>query len=296
MTKHLNGELGIPGSVRISAGNGGLPMVMLTHASGSSAEVYLHGAHIASWKNRAGEELLFLSRESHWAEDKPIRGGIPVIFPQFGGRGPLPQHGFARTSAWQLLSTELLDSGVVSVELKMNETDVSLAIWPHRYVLRMNVLLDANVLAVGVRVTNTGDQPFDFQTALHTYFRVADIGRTAVVGLRGVTYTDSLLDDVSAVEDRDTVLFDQETDRVYIDAPDLLRVEDECGGRTIAVEKRNMPDVVVWNPWIAKSRRMPDFGDDEYLRMVCVETGAIETRPSLFPGESWDGETTFLSG
>jgi len=29
---------------------------------------------------------------------------------------------------------------------------------------------------------------------------------------------------------------------------------------------------VVWNPWVEKSARMPDFGADEWPRMCCVET------------------------
>jgi glucose-6-phosphate 1-epimerase len=29
---------------------------------------------------------------------------------------------------------------------------------------------------------------------------------------------------------------------------------------------------VVWNPWIAKAKAMADFGDDEWPRMLCIET------------------------
>ena len=32
---------------------------------------------------------------------QPIRGGVPVVFPQFGRPDPsLPMHGFARSSRW----------------------------------------------------------------------------------------------------------------------------------------------------------------------------------------------------
>lgn len=293
MIDTLNNQFGIPNAVTVTQGNGGLPKAVLTHASGSSCEIYLHGAHLTSWKNNRGEELFFLSQESWWVNDKPIRGGIPVVFPQFGGGGPLPPHGLARTSEWQLVCSGLLDDGIVNVDLQMRESHETLALWPHRFALGLRILLDENALTVGARITNTGEQPFDFQMAFHTYFRVGDISRTAVGGLKGVTFIDSLRENVRETEDRDVIRFDQETDRVYIDAPDSLRVEDGGNGRTIAIDKVDMPDAVVWNPWIAKSQRMPDFGDDEYLRMVCVETGTIETKPSLSAGEKWEGETKF---
>jgi len=293
MIDRLNNEFHIRDSVRITAGNGGLPKVVLSHASGSSAEVYLHGAHVTSWKTLRGEELFFLSRESQWAADKPIRGGIPVIFPQFGGRGPLPQHGFVRTSGWQLVRTELLDNGIVTAELQITDSAASLAIWPHRFDLGLRVLLDEDALTVTLQVINTGDVLFDFQAAFHTYLAVVDIGQVAVHGLNGVTLIDALNDRAREVETRDTVRFAGETDRIYVDAPDTLHLHDGGNRRTVTIEKMNLPDVVVWNPWIAKSQRMPDFGDDEYTRMVCIETGAIETPPILSPGDKWEGETVF---
>ncbi len=293
MIDTLNHQFGIPGAVTVSEGNGGLPKVVLTHASGSSCEVYLHGVHISSWKTPSGDELFFLSRESWWQNDKPIRGGIPVVFPQFGGRGPLPAHGFARTSEWQLLCSGVLDNGIVNCDLQITETAETLAIWPHRFALGLRVMLDAHALTVGAQVINTGEQPFDFQIALHTYFQVADITKTAVAGLQRTTYIDTLQENARIVESRPEIRFAAETDSVYPNAPDALRIEDGGNGRTVAIDKVDMPDVVVWNPWIAKSQRMPDFGDDEYLRMVCVETGAIETKPVLAPGEKWEGDTTF---
>jgi len=42
---------------------------------------------------------------------------------------------------------------------------------------------------------------------------------------------------------------------------------------------------VVWNPWIAKARRMTDFGDEEYYGMVCVETtNAADDVITVLPG------------
>jgi glucose-6-phosphate 1-epimerase len=292
MIDTLRTEFEIPESVAVVPGNNGLPKVVLTHSSGSKAEVHLHGGHVISWTSAGGEELLFLSRESHFAPDKPIRGGIPVCFPQFGA-GALPQHGFARTSEWQMVRTELLDNGLVSAELQLTESAESLAIWPRQFGLALHVLLDKDTLSVGLQVINTGNEPFEFQTALHTYFRIADIHRAAVYGLERVSYIDALREYSRHVETRPTVRFEGETDRIYVNTSDILRLEEERHARIISIEKRRMPDVVIWNPWIDKSRRMPDFGDDEYLTMVCIETGRIEVPAELSPGARWEADTTF---
>ncbi|MBI5395393.1 MAG: D-hexose-6-phosphate mutarotase [Verrucomicrobia bacterium] len=286
----------IPGAVAIAPGNGGLPKVTLTHRAGAGAEVYLHGAHVTSWKSAKGEELLFLSRESHWTADKPIRGGIPVCWPQFGGQGPLPQHGFARTNPWTLARAKKLDNGDVAVALRLNETDATLKLWPHRFAFELCVTLAESSLTLATSVRNAGEQPFDFQIALHTYFAVADIHRAAVCGLRGTAFVDSLRNNAREVEQRSEIRFDQETDRVYINAPDDLSIRDEATGRVFGIRKTGMADAVVWNPWVAKSQRMSDFGDDEYLRMLCVETGNMATHVALAPNQQWQGATVLSVG
>lgn len=291
MIDTLQTKFGIPGSVAVLSGKNNMPRVTLAHRSGASAEIYLHGAHVTSWKNAKGEDLFFLSDKSNWASDKPIRGGIPVCFPQFSSHGPLPLHGFARISEWTLTQTERLGSGDVVASFQLGDSDATQALWPHRFTLELRATLAEAALTLAVQVKNNGDKPFDFQLALHTYFAVGEIQRTAISGLKGVTLSDSLRNNVQEVEARQEIRFDQETDRIYLNTPDCVRLRDEARNRTIAIQKSGMADAVVWNPWIAKSQRMPDFGDDEYLRMVCVETGNMATRVHLAPQGQWHGST-----
>jgi glucose-6-phosphate 1-epimerase len=42
--------------------------------------VHLYGATVTSWKT-GGQEQLFVSEKAHLDGSKPIRGGIPVVFP-----------------------------------------------------------------------------------------------------------------------------------------------------------------------------------------------------------------------
>lgn len=49
--------------------------------SGESVTVSLHGATVTSWKTANGTEQLWLSEAAALDGSKPIRGGIPVVFP-----------------------------------------------------------------------------------------------------------------------------------------------------------------------------------------------------------------------
>lgn len=52
-----------------------------------------------SWIHR-GKGRLFTSPRAVFRSGQAIRGGIPVIFPQFGACGPGLRHGFARLLEW----------------------------------------------------------------------------------------------------------------------------------------------------------------------------------------------------
>ncbi len=292
MLEELTLQFGIPGAVGFVPGVNGLPKAMLSHQSGATAEIYLHGAHVTSWRAVGGDDLLFMSAASAFEAGKPIRGGIPVIFPQFGG-GPLPAHGFARLTEWEPTLSAVEENGDVECVLHLEDTPATRQLWPHPFRLELAVTLAARALAVRMTVENSGAAPFSFTAALHTYFSVADVRRVAVRGLRGVTYLDTLRDDARAVETPEAITFSAETDRIYVAAPDVVQVEDASRRRTITIHKHNMPDVVVWNPWTAKAQRMPDFGDTEYPRMVCVETGHVAEPHAVPAGGVWQGSTRF---
>ena len=288
--EQLQQQFGIPNRVRFTEGQGRLVKAVLEHASGACAEVYLHGAHITSWQTARGCEVLFVSRASHFQDGVPIRGGIPVIFPQFGD-GALPKHGLVRTRAWAVARTALGADGAVSITFRLEDDAQTRAFWPHPFCLQLTVSLGL-ALALEFTVKNPGSAPFPFQTALHTYFQVADITQTSLCGLQGTAFED-FLHPGPAVETREAITFDRETDRIYVNAPDHIVLDDRGNTRKISISKTGMSDIVVWNPWIEKSRRLEDFGDDEYRRMVCVETGHMRAPAVLAPGAQWSGRTTF---
>ena len=269
----------------IVAGAGGLPMVALEAPDGARADVYLHGAHVTSWRPAAGDERLFLSGASEFRPGAAIRGGVPVIFPQFAGRGPLPKHGFARTAEWTPVGAARTADDA-SVTLRLADSEATRALWPHAFVAELTVTVGGPTLRVALAVANAGDAPLDFTAALHSYLRVADARRTTVRGLAGVRHEDSV-DGGTRVDDAVALRVGGEVDRVYLDVPGDVVVEEE--GRATLVAASGFPDVVVWNPGPVRGAALADMDADGWLRMLCIEAAAVGRAVRLAPGARWEG-------
>ena len=138
--------------------------------------------------------------------------------------------------------------------------------WPHDFVVVYEVMLGAgNHLKTSMKVANTGVEPMTFTTALHTYFRCTDATAAKVTGLKGASYLDSLNERVRREEANEFVSFNEEVDRIYLSTTDTLAVDDVAGSRSVRITKKNLPDAVVWNPWIEKSKATGDLGDEVRL-------------------------------
>jgi glucose-6-phosphate 1-epimerase len=261
-----------------------MEVIRLVHPSGAKAEVYRYGAHVTSWVPAGGTEALFLSRASRFGPGTAIRGGVPVIFPQFAEQGPLPKHGLARKEVWD--AADVSDARAV---FRLRSSLFTRAIWPHVFAAELAVELEERGLSLRLSIRNPGDEPFSFTGALHTYVRVADVARASVSGLQGVTYRDKLQGDATFVQDEEPLCIPPEIDRVYVDAPSPLRVRDEAGGRTIVVRAEGFPDAVVWNPGAKKAASFPDMEAGEEREMLCVEAAAAADPVVLAPGGTWTG-------
>jgi len=286
----LNAAHGVQGHVRFEAGEGGLAKAVISNpAAHSTLEVYLYAAHITSWTTKQGEQL-FLSKKSAFGQGKAIRGGVPIIFPQFGP-GKIQNHGFARNTAWEVAGTHVTktDPVTVSIDLRLKEGKYTLDIWPHAFEATLSIHLSTK-LALEFKVKNSGSDAFDFQTALHTYFTVSDIKNASVVGLKDVTYINKVKGGATETETRTAVVVGGEVDSVYLNVKQdpLLLVDKEKESRKL--HREGFSEVVVWNPWVEKARGMADLGEEAYSHFICVEVGQIGTPAKLAPGEQWVGK------
>ncbi|KAH9617474.1 hypothetical protein KSS87_003836 [Heliosperma pusillum] len=270
----------------------GLDKVILREVRGSSAELYLYGGQVTSWKNDYGEELLYVSNKAQFKPPKAIRGGIPICFPQFSNHGSLEAHGFARNRVWSIDSdpppSQSNNKAYVDLILKPSEEDLKL--WPHSFEFRLRVTLGpGGDLMLTSRVRNTDTKPFTFTFAYHTYLSVSDISEVRVEGLETLDYLDNMQKRERFTEQGDAITFEGEIDKIYLSTPTKIAILDHERKRTFVIRKDGLPDAVVWNPWDKKAKAMADFGDEEYRHMLCVEAAAIEKPITLKPGEEWRG-------
>lgn len=267
--------------------------ILLEHPSGSTVRIAHHGAHVVSWTDTTGRERLYLSRDTHTGPSASIRGGIPVIFPQFG-KGPLPKHGFVRTRDWSVIAHR--PTGVM---LRITDDEVSRALWPHRWSLELHVEL-GEALTVRMLARNTGDSPFEFTAALHNYFLVDDVATAAVRGLAGVPYLDkgmpvqtaATASGASDVQRNALLTLDGETDLVYVGGPRTVAIEHAIGSSATQITADGFGDWVVWNPWRDGAASLGDMPADDYRRMLCVEAARVESPVRLEPNEEWTGVET----
>lgn len=247
---------------------GGFGYIEVKNAS-AEAKIALQGAHIFEYKRNAEEPLLWLSEASDFKRGKAIRGGVPVCWPWFGfcEDRSLPQHGFARISMWEFLGGEEIDEGTTSLRFGLTHSEDTLKLWPYRFELELHVSV-SDRLSIELKTTNTDDRPFKITQALHTYFRVSHILHVRVEGLDKNPYLDALTRQ-NEVQEGD-ITFDKEVDRVYQEVHGEVVLKDM--NRTVHVKNEGSSSVVVWNPWIEKTKRMSAMREDAYERFVCIES------------------------
>ncbi len=259
---------------------------------GASAVISLLGGQVLSWITPDGRERLFLSDKAVFDGSVAIRGGIPVCWPQFAALGDLPKHGFVRTRPWQV-ATERCGDDYALVTLAIEDDEATRALWPHAFRLELTLMLEDDRIDLELSVSNTGEAPFSFTGALHTYLRVTQVEDVALEGLYGHHYRDAANGDKVIRDSGTAVMVDAEIDRVYRDVkrPQLL----QAGNLSLGIQSQDFPDVVVWNPWVDKCGALADMPADGWRHMLCVEAAVAET-PVLVPaGEEWYGRQTLVA-
>jgi len=272
----------------------GFPAIHLRSPDGAEAIVLLYGGHIVSWKPAGDEERLYLSEKAFFEAGKPVRGGVPICFPQFGTTGPLPQHGFVRTQMWEKVAARAGDDFAMAT-LRLKDNAETRALWPHAFQVELSVGVSNARLDMEFEVENTGESAFEFSAALHTYVRVKEVEEVRLEGLRGQTYRNllNLNAKEETVDSGIAVTIDRELSRLYYETenPLLLRETD----RSLGINSDNMPDTVVWNPWVETCAKIPDLPANGFRRYLCVEAGAIQKPVQLQAAESWWGRQTLVA-
>jgi glucose-6-phosphate 1-epimerase len=251
---------------------GQLPALRIAGAGGAEAIVTLYGAHLVSWKGADGRERMFCSAKSALDGKRAIRGGVPVIFPQFAERGAGMRHGFARVSQWRVTGSGAQD-GAAFAEFTLEPADLAPAVaaaWPQPFALVLRVAVGAGELAMTLEVRNTGTQSFPFAAALHTYHLVDDIGAVRIEGVEAQAL---------AINDKFDKVYEQVGGTVLLDS----------GAGKLRLGQAGFTDAVVWNPGAADAAALADMEDEEYRRFVCIEPALLGPK-TLAAGAVWRGD------
>ncbi|NLF54295.1 MAG: D-hexose-6-phosphate mutarotase [Thauera phenolivorans] len=270
----------------------GLPALALSTAAGARAVVTLQGAQLVSWAPPGSEDRLWVSERAVVDGSAPLRGGVPVCFPQFATLGPLPRHGLLRTRQWELAGSRCGDDYALVI-LRCTDDEASRALWPHRFAIELAIGIENSRLDLELEVDNCGSASFTFTAALHSYLRVAEVEETRLEGLHGFDYRDATAGNRVKRDSGDALLIEGETDRVYreVDCPLLLREYT----RSLGINSEGFTDVVIWNPWEKRCAELPDMAPGDFRRMLCVEAAVAEQPVSLAPGEGWWGRQTLIA-
>lgn len=236
------------------------------------AMISLMGAHVLSYQKAGSEDILWVSEKSYMEYGKPIRGGIPVCWPWFGphpdSARKLPSHGLARISVWEVKEKSECPDGSSKLVLTLPGSRL-----PDEFAAldaELEIIV-GSTLKMNLKTTNNGEKDFSLTQALHTYFNVEDCTKLHVEGLDNTAYIDKVDGGAEKMQNGD-VRIGEEVDRIYMDTTADCTLVDEISNRKVEISKKGSTSTVVWNPWIKKSIAMPDFGDDEYHTMICVET------------------------
>nr|CCA18759.1 aldose 1epimerase putative [Albugo laibachii Nc14]CCA25205.1 aldose 1epimerase putative [Albugo laibachii Nc14] len=286
-------------------------VIVLRHSSGARAEIFKFGTTVKSFfpAQQNDVDILFVSKKAVKDGSRPIRGGIPLVFPVFGAAKGLPNHGFARLSKeWEFeLVGEKENRGLSPAigVFTLHDTEYSRSVWPYKFELKYTIRVYADSLETSLQIHNHSDGKMEFQTLFHTYFACYNVKDNCwVAGLKGISYFDKV-HSKEKKEQEDRVCIKEETDRVYADAPNTVLISlNRPTGEThkIVIEKKAFfhedpprivsSDAVLWNPWIDKSKGMSDFSDDEFLKMLCVEVGCVSCPQKLGSKKTFELQQT----
>ncbi|CAJ1943170.1 unnamed protein product [Cylindrotheca closterium] len=257
----------------------GLEFVKLVHPeSGASAEVYLFGGVVTSYKDGDGTEFIAVRPDAKMDGSKPISGGLSHCWPQFGP-GEIQQHGFARNVMWEV--TESTDT---TVTMQMKPSDYTKEMWDKEFLCNFSVSLEAGELKTVMNVKNEGaEESFDFQAALHSYFTTSSLENLEITGsFEGKEFLNKLVGDEGEMqtEDRSAIKISEEYDRVYKGVNDPVLKDSGTGKALNILNQAGWEDTVLWSPYGNEAMGFDNF--------VCVESVKFDP-VTLDAGKSWEG-------
>lgn len=234
--------------------------------------------------------------------------------------GPLKLHGFVREMVWSVVSEVFnRESNEQRLTLQLSDDAYSRKMWQHQFSIQLVITLSLKSLHMSINVTNNGTSEFQFGTCFHPYFKTSDIHKVCVEGLQQCEFVDKVDGRKRKIQCESKLIIESAAessggyvDRIYDCNPKdicnetdrdsdmnniqeqsptkLTIIDDSTGSEYQLLFSRSYLNTVVFNPWINGKRghQHPDFDDDGYNYMICVEPTIAEAQ-SLAAHDTWNG-------
>lgn len=253
------------------------------------ATVSLYGGHVLSWQPINQKPVFWMSNDSAYGDGKAIRGGIPICFPWFGNftqstfehtahanfsddeKSQLINHGFARTSLWELASIDVTEKHVKLVMLLKGEN--TNPAWKIPYEVKQELIIGES-FSQQLFISNKSGESIEYTGALHSYFTVSSPSNTTIKQLSDVSFDDKLSGNKGVIQPLTNCV--GPIDRIYY-ANNTMNIVDSGWNRRLQVTSFDCSQWVLWNPGKVTASKMADVhsgGENEY---VCLE--AANTQP-----------------
>jgi len=278
MLEHLNLHRvrDLSESVSLQTDNAGYQFIIIKHHLFDAAFA-VHGAHLIHFQKKEQQPIIWLSKTAIYNDNKAIRGGVPICWPWFGAAGSalgndLPAHGFARTSKWSMPTVNELNEGI-ELEFRLTDNLQTQKIWPFNFELTLKATLTDQVKLELVS-KNTGNMPFSYRGALHSYLNISAPESCLVSGLHQ-QYNNSL-NKGSAETGNGSLQIDRAIDAIYKKAPSSIVLSDQGYHRKLLVNNSGNDSEVLWTPWVDGAKAFNDMPDNGYETMFCIESAITE--------------------
>lgn len=283
-------------AVSIQADAAGYEFLIIDHKKFNAAFA-LHGGHFVHFQLKGQQPIIWLSKTAIYNQQKAIRGGVPICWPWFGAADNslgenLPAHGFARTSKWELAAHNEFAEGV-EIELRLTDSAATREIWPFQFELLLKATL-TDQIKLELISKNTGNSPFSYRGALHTYLNISAPESCCISGLNS-QYNDSL--DNGLAKSGDTRLqLTGPIDAIYKKSSSSITLSDQQFNRQLIIDNSGNDSEVLWTPWIEGAKAFADMPDDGYKTMFCIESAITnKSGVTVQPGHSHSLTTTISS-
>ncbi len=189
-------------------------MNITLHTGTTAATITTSGAYITSLTDKHGDVFYPLQQLTTSDGERKTRGGCHVCLPNFGpgGASGLAQHGFGRTSQWQVV-----EHTSDRVELMLQGSDAYAGLES-----RLVYTVAEHQLAMQLTLANVGEEELLVAPAFHPYF----------------AYDGTLVLDGQPLADLTPL-----ADTIFVDG---LTRQLATGRRTITLQSEGLPCWAVW--------------------------------------------------